>query len=69
MAPIKFGVGQSVLHQAEQVRRAELAQNRLLFVVNALRVLLDDKNFETLLRAEKLPTMPKSLHERVRARQ
>lgn len=52
--------------QRQQVRRAELAQNRLLFVVNAMRVLLDDRFFETLLRAEKLPTMPKSLHDLVR---
>ena len=53
--------------QRQQVRRSELAQNRLLFVVNALRVLLQDRFFETLLRAEELPTMPKSLFERVRA--
>ena len=53
--------------QRQQVRRAELAQNRLLFVVNALRELLDDRYFETLLRAEELPTMPKSLFERVKA--
>ena len=51
--------------QAVQVRKAELAQNRLLFVVNALRTLLADRHFETLLRAEGLPTMPKSLYELV----
>jgi ParB family chromosome partitioning protein len=51
--------------QQQHVRKAELAQHRLLFVVNALRTLLADKHFETLLRAEALPTMPKSLHERL----
>jgi ParB family transcriptional regulator, chromosome partitioning protein len=51
--------------QQQHVRKAELAQNRLLFVVTALRTLLADKHFETLLRAEALPTMPKSLYERV----
>jgi ParB family chromosome partitioning protein len=51
--------------QRQQVRKADLAQNRLLFVVNALRSLLADKHFETLLRAEAMPTMPRLLFERV----
>jgi ParB family transcriptional regulator, chromosome partitioning protein len=51
--------------QRHQVRKAELAQNRLLFVVNALRNLLADKHFETLLRAEGMPTMPRPLAERL----
>jgi ParB family chromosome partitioning protein len=53
--------------QRHQVRKAELAQNRLLFLVNALRRLLADKNFETLLRAESMPTMPRPLAERLAA--
>jgi len=51
--------------QQHQVRKAELAQNRLLFLVNALRSLLADRHFETLLRAEGMPTMPRSLAERL----
>jgi hypothetical protein len=38
-------------HQRRQVRKADLAQNRLIFVVNALRKLLADRQFELLLRA------------------
>ncbi|MGI4748207.1 MAG: plasmid partitioning protein RepB C-terminal domain-containing protein [Janthinobacterium lividum] len=53
--------------QRLQVRKAELAQNRLLFVIGALRTLLADRHFETLLRAEAMPTMPKSLYERILA--
>jgi ParB family chromosome partitioning protein len=53
--------------QRQQVRKAEMAQNRLTFVVQALRTLLADRNFETLLRAEAMPTMPRSLYERVAA--
>jgi ParB family transcriptional regulator, chromosome partitioning protein len=53
--------------QQHQVRKAELAQNRLLFLVNALRSLLADKHFETLLRAERMPTMPRPLAERLAA--
>ena len=53
--------------QRRQVRKADLAQNRLIFVVNALRKLLADRQFELLLRAEGLPTMPRSLAERMAA--
>jgi ParB family transcriptional regulator, chromosome partitioning protein len=47
------------------VKKAELAQSRLLFVVNALRRLLSDENFVTLLRAESIYTMPRPLAERL----
>jgi ParB family transcriptional regulator, chromosome partitioning protein len=47
------------------VKKAELAHSRLLFVVNALRRLLADENFVTLLRAESMQTMPKPLAERL----
>lgn len=53
--------------QRRLVRKADLAQNRLLFVVNGLRQMLADRQFETLLRAEQLPTMPRSLAERLAA--
>jgi ParB family transcriptional regulator, chromosome partitioning protein len=51
--------------QRLMVKKAMLAQSRLLFLVNALRRLLADENFMTLLRAEALDTMPRALAERV----
>jgi ParB family chromosome partitioning protein len=53
--------------QKLMVKKAEFAQQRLLFVVGALRELLADENFTTLLRAEGLDTLPKYLAERVLA--
>lgn len=47
------------------VKKAQLTQQRLLFVVGALRELLADENFTTLLRAEGLDSLPKYLAERV----
>jgi ParB family transcriptional regulator, chromosome partitioning protein len=47
------------------VKKAELTQSRLIFVVNALRRLLADENFVTLLRAEAIHTMPGPLAERL----
>ena len=47
------------------VKKAALAQSRLLFVVNALRHLLEDEHFVTLLRAEAIQTMPRPLAERM----
>jgi ParB family chromosome partitioning protein len=47
------------------VKKATLAQSRLLFVVNALRRLLADDHFVTLLRAESISTMPRPLAERI----
>ena len=47
------------------VKKAEFAQQRLLFVVGALRQLFADENFTTLLRAEGLETLPTYLADRV----
>lgn len=47
------------------VRKATLAQSRLVFIVNALRRLLADEHFTTLLRAEKAQSLPRPLAERV----
>lgn len=47
------------------VKKAEIAQQRLLFVVGALRELLADEHFTTLLRAEGLDSLPKYLADRV----
>lgn len=54
-----------VSRQKLMVKKAEFAQQRLLFVTGALRQLLVDENFTTLLRAEGLDTLPKYLSERV----
>lgn len=50
------------------VKKATLAQSRLLFVVNALKRLLADEHFVTLLRAEAIHTMPRPLAERLGTR-
>jgi len=47
------------------VKRATLTQGRLMFVVNALRTLLADEHFVTLLRAESMQTMPRALMQRL----
>lgn len=56
---------QEVERQKLLVRKAEFVQQRLLFVVEALRQLLADDHFVTLLRAEGLETLPKSLADRI----
>lgn len=54
-----------VERQKLMVKKAEFAQHRLLFVVSALKQLLSDDHFLTLLRAEGLDSLPKQLAERV----
>jgi ParB family chromosome partitioning protein len=54
-----------VERQRLMVRKAELTQQRLMFVVGALRQLLSNENFTNLLRAEGLDTLPTYLAERV----
>jgi ParB family chromosome partitioning protein len=49
------------------IRKAEVAQNRLIFVAEALRTLFADEHFVTLLRAEGLDTLPRNLAERMHA--
>lgn len=51
--------------QKQLVRKAETAQRNLLFIVEALRQLLADEHFATLLRAEHLDTMPQYLADRI----
>jgi ParB family chromosome partitioning protein len=51
--------------QRQLVKRASLAGSRLLFVSNALKRLLSDDHFLTLLRAEGLDTLPTALADRV----
>lgn len=47
------------------IKRASLARSRLLFVANAMRRLIADDHFLTLLRAEGLHTLPRALAERM----
>jgi ParB family chromosome partitioning protein len=54
-----------VLRQKLLVKKATLTQSRLLFVVNALRRLLADEHFVTLLRAEAMHSLPRPLAERL----
>ena len=56
---------QEVERQRLIVRRGTLTQDRLLIVVSAMRKLLADENFVTLMRAEGLETMPKYLADRI----
>jgi ParB family chromosome partitioning protein len=42
-----------------------LTENRLVFVVSALKKLFQDENFLTLLRAEELETLPEYLAQRI----
>lgn len=56
-----------VQRQQMMVRKSSFAQQRLLFVVGALRELFADENFGNLLRAEGLDSLPKYLAERVTA--
>ena len=49
------------------IRKAETTRGRLVFVTEALRNLLADEHFVTLLRAEGLDTLPRPLADRFRA--
>ena len=55
--------------QRLMVRKARLCEGKLLFIVTALRRLMDDQHFVTLLRAEELATMPKDIWKRVTEQQ
>lgn len=47
------------------VQKAENTRDRLIFVTEALRKVFDDEHFVTLLRAEGLDSLPKSLGDRL----
>lgn len=57
-------------HEADRqklmIKKSELTQGRLLFVIEAFRALRSDENFLTLLRAENLELMPAYLEEQAR---
>ena len=54
-----------VARKKQMVIKAEHSQNRLLFVIEALRKLLADENFINLLRAEGLESLPAPLADRI----
>jgi ParB family chromosome partitioning protein len=47
------------------IRKAEATRNRLIFVTEAMRKLLGDENFVTLMRAEGIDTLPQNLATRI----
>ena len=51
--------------QRLMVKKARICEAKLLFAVTALRRLMADEHFVTLLRAEDLASMPKDIWERV----
>jgi len=54
-----------VERQKLMVKKAEFTQHKLLFVIGALKQLLADDHFSTLLRAEGLDSMPRQLAEKL----
>ena len=55
--------------QRLMIKRAEITRSRLLFIVEALQLLVADENFVTLLRAEGVDTMPRPLARMIADRQ
>jgi ParB family chromosome partitioning protein len=55
--------------QRLMVKKARVCEAKLLFVVTALRRLMEDDHFVTLLRAEELATMPKDIWVRITEKQ
>lgn len=51
--------------QRLMVKKARVCDAKLLFILTALRRLMDDEHFVTLLRAEELATMPKDIWVRI----
>ena len=54
-----------VARKKKMVIKAEFSQNKLLFVIEALRTLFLDENFVNLLRAEGLGSLPATLAGRI----
>jgi ParB family chromosome partitioning protein len=55
-----------VRRQKITIKKAEVIESRLIFIVSALKRFLVDENFRTLLRAEGIEDMPQQLVERMR---
>jgi ParB family chromosome partitioning protein len=54
-----------VARKKKMVIKSEYSQNKMLFVIEALRTLVLDENFVNLLRAEGLETLPAPLADRI----
>lgn len=54
-----------VRRQKLMIKKAEINEQRLLFLVSAMRRLLNDEHFRTLLRAEGFADLPQPLAERL----
>jgi ParB family chromosome partitioning protein len=54
-----------VRRQQLTIRKAEIAEGRMLFILTALKQLLADKNFRSLLRAEGIDDIPQQLAARL----
>lgn len=54
-----------VRRQRVAIKKAEVSEGRLLFVLTALRSLLRDEHFRTLLRAEGIEDIPKPLADKL----
>lgn len=52
--------------QKLMVKKAQLTESRLLVILSAVRTLLQDENFITMLRAEGLDNMPRYLAEKIK---
>lgn len=49
------------------IKKAKRCETRLMFIVSALKEIHKDENYINLLRAEKLDSMPKYLHEKLKS--
>jgi ParB family chromosome partitioning protein len=56
---------QEVDRQKLMVKKSQLAEHRLLIIISALKRLVHDENFLTLLRAEELGNLPAYLAEKI----
>lgn len=56
---------EEVRRQRLAVKKADVAEQRLLFVISAMRKLHSEEHFRTLLRAEGIIDMPKPLADRI----
>src|SRR5438270_3390133 len=51
------------------VKKAKVAETKLLFIVSAMKSLLRDENFVNLLRAESLDSLPQHLAEQINGKE
>ncbi|MNY57912.1 hypothetical protein D3C86_1941800 [compost metagenome] len=54
-----------VRRQKVMIKKSDINEQRLLIIVTAMRKLLTDDYFRTLLRNEEIPDMPKPLADRI----